>query len=146
MNPIRRLAILSVHTCPLAVLGGKKTGGMNVYIRDLSREFGRRGIKVDVFTRSQNPCIPHINDMLGENARVIHIPTGPEVPLDPDDVYQYLPEFIENVLAFAASEGCAYDLIYSHYWLSGLAAHELRAAWGIPVAQIFHTLGMMKDR
>src|SRR5258708_2680073 len=146
MNAVRRIAMLSVHTSRLAVLGGKKTGGMNVYVRELSRELGRRGIKVDVFTRSQNPCIPHINDSLGENARIIHIPTGPEVPLDPDEVYQYLPEFTENVLAFVAKEACGYDLIYSHYWLSGLAAHEFRAAWGIPVAQIFHTLGMMKDR
>jgi D-inositol-3-phosphate glycosyltransferase len=146
MLPIGRIAMLSVHTCPLAVLGGKKTGGMNVYVRELSREFGRRGIKVDVFTRSQNPCIPHINEMLGENARVIHIPTGPETPLDPDQVYPHLPEFVTNVLAFAAQAGIRYDLIYSHYWLSGVAAHELRARWGAPVAQMFHTLGLMKER
>ncbi len=146
MLPIGRIAMLSVHTCPLAVLGGKKTGGMNVYVRELSREFGRRGIKVDVFTRSQNPCIPHVNEMLGENARVIHIPTGPETPLDPDQVYPHLPEFVTNVLAFAAQADIRYDLIYSHYWLSGVAAHELRARWGVPVAQMFHTLGLMKER
>ena len=52
---IKRIAMLSVHTCPLATLGGKETGGMNVYVRDLSREFSRRGIEVDVYTRSQNP-------------------------------------------------------------------------------------------
>ncbi len=52
--PIRRVAMLSVHTSPLATLGGKKTGGMNVYVRELSRELGRRGIDVDVFTRSEN--------------------------------------------------------------------------------------------
>ncbi|MEP7287358.1 MAG: glycosyltransferase [Chloroflexota bacterium] len=144
--PIRRIAMLSVHTCPLAVLGGKKTGGMNVYVRELSRELGRRGIKVDVFTRSQNPCIPPINQTLGENARVIHIPCGPEVTLDPDQIYPYLPEFVSNVLAFAEEEAIHYDLIYSHYWLSGVVAHELRTAWGIPVVQLFHTLGMMKDR
>jgi D-inositol-3-phosphate glycosyltransferase len=146
MQSIRRIAMLSVHTCPLAVLGGKKTGGMNVYVRDLSRELGRRGIKVDVFTRSQNPCIPHVNEMLGENARVIHIPTGPEIPLDPDEVYPHLPQFVENVLTFVAQEGIRYDVIYSHYWLSGVAAHKLRDAWGVPVAQLFHTLGLMKDR
>src|SRR5260221_9368602 len=143
MNPICRIAMLSVHTCPLAVLGGKKTGGMNVYVRELSRELGRRGIKVDVFTRSQDPCVPHVNETLGENARVIHIPTGPELPLDPDQVYPHLPEFVENVKAFAAREGIRYDVIYSHYWLSGWAAHELRDAWGVPVVQMFHTLGLM---
>ncbi len=54
---MRRLAVLSVHSCPLAALGGKETGGMNVYVRELSRQFGRLGIQVDVFTRSQNPHI-----------------------------------------------------------------------------------------
>ena len=143
---LRRIALLSVHTCPLAVLGGKKTGGMNVYVRELSRELGRRGIKVDVFTRSQNPCIPHVNEMLGENARVIHIPTGPEAPLDPDEVFPYLDEFVANVLAFAERDNVHYDLVYSHYWLSGWAAQKLRAAWDVPVVQMFHTLGRMKAR
>jgi D-inositol-3-phosphate glycosyltransferase len=146
LGPIRRIAILSVHTCPLAVLGGKKTGGMNVYVREIAREFSRRGIKVDVFTRSQDPCEPHIQEGLGLNARVIHIPTGPEIALNPEDVYPYLPQFVENVKAFARLEGAHYDLIYSHYWLSGVAAHELREAWGAPVVQMFHTLGRMKDR
>lgn len=148
-NTVKRIAMLSVHTCPLAVLGGKKTGGMNVYVRELSREFGRRGIKVDVFTRSQNPCITHIkhiNQTLGENARVIHIPTGPEEPLDPDQIFPYLPDFVANVRAFAEREGYGYDIIYSHYWLSGWAAHELREAWNAPVIQMFHTLGLMKER
>ncbi len=138
--------MLSVHTCPLATLGGKKTGGMNVYVRDLSREFSRRGIAVDVYTRSQDPCIPHVNTTLAEKARVIHIPSGPEAPLDTIAVYPHLPQFTENVLAFAAQNRLTYDIIYSHYWLSGWAAHELRAAWQVPVVQMFHTLGHMKNR
>ncbi len=145
-QPLKRIAMLSVHTCPLATLGGKKTGGMNVYVRDLSREIARRGIAVDVFTRSQDPCQPHISHSLAPNARVIHIPTGPETPLETTEVYPHLPQFVENVLAFIASEGIEYDVIYSHYWLSGWAAHEIRARLGIPVAQMFHTLGHMKNR
>lgn len=146
MPEIQRIAMLSVHTCPLAALGGKKTGGMNVYVRELAREFGRMGIEVDVFTRSQDPCIPHIHQGLGVNARVIHIPTGPEIALDPEQVYPHLPQFVSNVKAFARLEMLDYDVIYSHYWLSGVAAHALRAAWGVPVVQMFHTLGRMKDR
>jgi D-inositol-3-phosphate glycosyltransferase len=142
---IRRIAMLSVHTCPLATLGGKKTGGMNVYVRDLAREFGARGIQVDVFTRSANAAIPHVTP-LGTNARVIHIVSGPEVYLESGEIYPYLPEFVENSLAFAASEGEGYDVIYSHYWLSGWVAHELRVQWGVPVVQMFHTLGRMKNR
>ena len=144
--PVRRLAMLSVHTCPLAALGGKKTGGMNVYVREISREFGRRGIQVDVFTRNQESCASHIGQQIGDNARVIHIPAGPLATLDPDQIYPYVPEFTRNALNFAAGECLRYDLIYSHYWLSGVAAHELRAEWGVPVVQMFHTLGMMKER
>ncbi|MCS6870263.1 MAG: glycosyltransferase [Anaerolineae bacterium] len=146
MPNIARIAMLSVHTCPLATLGGKKTGGMNVYVRELSREFGRRGIQVDVFTRSQDPCAAHVNQMLGENARVIHVRAGAEAPLDPEQVYPHLPEFTANLLHFVDENHLHYDLIYSHYWLSGIVAHTLRAAWRVPVVQMFHTLGMMKDR
>lgn len=77
---IQRVAMLSVHTCPLALLGGKKTGGMNVYVRDAARELGRQGVQVDVFTRSQDDCQPRIKHDLGNGGRVIHIPAGPENP------------------------------------------------------------------
>jgi len=143
---IRRVAMLSVHTCPLATLGGKETGGMNVYVRDLAREFSRRGIMVDVFTRSQNPHLPHVMHKLGVNGRVVHIPTGPEEPCDKNKVFDYLPEFTAGVLRFARDEGVAYDVIHSHYWLSGWAARDLRAAWGAPIVHMFHTLGLMKNQ
>jgi D-inositol-3-phosphate glycosyltransferase len=141
----RRVAMLSVHTCPLATLGGKETGGMNVYVRDLSRELGRRGIAVDCFTRSQNPDIPRINTQLGPRGRVIHVPAGPETPYDKNRISQHLPEFVQGVLSFARREGLHYDTIHSHYWLSGLAAHDLRRAWGAPIVHMFHTLGQMKN-
>ncbi|HQF70857.1 MAG TPA: glycosyltransferase, partial [Promineifilum sp.] len=115
-----RVAMLSVHTCPLAMLGGKKTGGMNVYVRDLSRELGRMGLYVDVFTRSQDDCVPMVVHDLGEQARVIHIPAGPQAPIPVAEVGDYLDEFAAGVVAFAAAEGLHYDIIHSHYWLSGL--------------------------
>ncbi|HUM72500.1 MAG TPA: glycosyltransferase, partial [Chloroflexota bacterium] len=126
-TPIRRIAMLSVHTCPLAMLGGKKTGGMNVYVRDFSRELGREGILVDVFTRSQDDCQPMVKHDLGFDGRVIHIPAGPEKPIPLADIPQYLDEFVQGVLDFAAAEGIQYDIIHSHYWLSGLVAEKLRA-------------------
>ncbi len=140
-----RIAMLSVHTCPLATLGGKETGGMNVYVRDLSRELGRRGFQVDVFTRSQNPTIPRVLDTLGQNCRVIHVPAGPEAPYDKNLVYDHLPEFVDGVRRFAEEQSIAYDLIHSHYWLSGWVARELRQSWGTPIIQMFHTLGQMKN-
>lgn len=142
-----RVAMLSVHTCPLAMLGGKKTGGMNVYVRDLSRELGRMGLYVDVFTRSQDDCVPMVNHDLGERARVIHIPAGPQAPIPVAEVGRYLDEFAAGVAAFAEAEGLRYDLIHSHYWLSGLVAEKLKALWGgTPIAHMFHTLGHMKNR
>jgi D-inositol-3-phosphate glycosyltransferase len=140
-----RIAMLSVHTCPLATLGGKETGGMNVYVRDLSRELARRGHRVDVYTRSQEPSLPRIGHGLGNGARVIHIPAGPEHPYDKHLVYDHLPEFVDGVLAQAEADGIQYDVLHSHYWLSGAAARELRRRWSTPILHMFHTLGRMKD-
>ncbi len=140
-----RICMLSVHTCPLAALGGKKTGGMNVYVRDLAREFARRGHFVEVFTRVQDACAPRLSHELGPNCRVIHIPAGPESPMETDQVYNYLDEFVTGVLAYARANDRSYDIIHSHYWLSGVVAERLRAAWGTPIVQMFHTLGHMKN-
>jgi len=140
------IAMLSVHTCPLATLGGKETGGMNVYVRDLTRELASRGHRVDVYTRSQDPSAPRVDDHgLGLGARVLHLPAGPEHPYDKRLVYDHLPEFVDGVLAQAEADGIRYDLLHSHYWLSGAVAHQLRQRWHVPIVHMFHTLGKMKD-
>lgn len=139
--------MLSVHTCPLAMLGGKKTGGMNVYVREFSRELARRGVKVDVFTRSQDDCVPAISHDLGYGARVIHIAAGPQEPIPVSEIINYIDEFAAGVLQIAQKEGLQYDLIHSHYWLSGLVAEKLKKTWpNAPLLQMFHTLGYMKNR
>lgn len=141
-----RIAMLSYHTCPLATLGGKDTGGMNVYVRDLTRELGRLGVGVDVFTRSQDEHVPHVLHDLGYGNRVVHIPAGPEIPLGKDLLASSVPDFVAGIEQFARTKGCRYDVIHSHYWLSGLAALELRARWGTPLVHMFHTLAAMKNR
>ncbi len=142
-----RIAMLSYHTCPLATLGGKDTGGMNVYVRDLTCELGRLGVHVDVFTRSQDEHVPHVLHDLGYGNRVVHITAGPEEPKSKSDIAKYIPEFAEGIIQFAAEKGIKYDVIHSHYWMSGLAAELLSKAWGgIPVVHMFHTLGEMKNR
>src|SRR5215208_1009502 len=88
-----RIAMLSVHSSPLATLGGKEAGGMNVYVRELSRELGRRGIYVDIFTRSQDPSAPPLV-ALDQNVRVVNLHTGPHAPYDKNWVLTYLPEFV----------------------------------------------------
>jgi D-inositol-3-phosphate glycosyltransferase len=139
-----RVAMLSVHTCPLAAPGGKETGGMNVYVRELGRELDRMGVAVDVFTRSQNPAIARVVE-LGEEARVIHVPAGPEAPLERARVHVHLDEFREGVEAWRIARGVDYDLIHAHYWLSGVVALALQARWGVPAMQMFHTLGRLKN-
>ena len=152
MNQIKRIAMLSVHTCPLAMLGGKKTGGMNVYVRDIAAELGRLGIQVDVFTRSEDECQPRVKHDLGYGARVIHVPAGPEVPVHPQEILPHLDQFVAGVLSFAEEEGAQYDLIHSHYWLSGLVAGQLQEVWEeehgrvLPIIHMFHTLGHMKNQ
>ena len=141
-----RIAMLSYHTCPLAVLGGKDTGGMNVYVREITRQLGEMGIHVDVFTRSQNEHVPHVLHDLGYGNRIVHIRAGPEYPLPKVELATHLPQFADGIREFASTKGISYDLIHSHYWMSGIAAIDLKQDWNIPIVHMFHTLGLMKNR
>ena len=144
---------------------------MNVYVRDLSRELARRGHRVDVYTRSQDPSLPRISHGLGHGARVMHLPAGPEHPYDKHLVYDHLSEFVDGVLAQVEADDIHYDVLHSHYWLSGAVTQELRRRFskmarggsqasagsvepsgagrprpqGVPVVHMSHTLGKMKD-
>ncbi len=141
-----RIAMISYHTCPLATLGGKDTGGMNVYVRDLTRHLGPLGVHVDVFTRSQDEHVPHVVHDLGYGNRVVHVPAGPEHPLPKEELADHIPEFVAGIKEFTEHKGLAYDLVHSHYWMSGIAARELKESWRTPVVHMFHTLGVMKQR
>ena len=140
------IAMISYHTCPLATLGGKDTGGMNVYVRDLTKYLGLLGVHVDVFTRSQDEHVPHVLHNLGCGNRVVHVPAGPENPLPKIELKKHIPEFISGINAFAETKQIHYDLIHSHYWLSGLAALELKESWHTPVIHMFHTLALLKNQ
>jgi D-inositol-3-phosphate glycosyltransferase len=115
---------------------------MNVYVRETSRELARRGVEVDIFTRSQNPRVPRTVPLSGR-ARVYHVPAGPEAPCDKYQVPEHLPEFLEGMRAHTDGR---YDLIHSHYWISGAAALTLRERWGVPVVHMYHTLGFIKNQ
>ena len=143
---IRRIALLSVHSSPLGVAGGRKVGGMNIMVAALAKTFGRRGIQVDVFTRDDDPA--HVGKIIhmGKNARLIYLPAGPPEHLEPNQIQEYVPQFTTALLDFTNQAQLHYDLIYSHYWISGAVALHLREAWGVPLVQMFHTLGQMKKR
>ena len=136
--------MLSVHSCPLAPLGGRETGGMNVYVRELSRLLGQRGMAVDVYTRRQDPWEPTVVNFAPQ-ARVIHLHAGPAAPYAKHRVWDHLPEFVEGVRRFATSQDVHYDLLHSHYWLSGWVALQLRQLWSLPMVHMSHTLGYPKN-
>jgi D-inositol-3-phosphate glycosyltransferase len=139
------VAMLSVHTSPLAMPGSAKdAGGMNVYIRELARELGRSHLIVDIFTRRTQPDQPEIV-YLTPRVRVIHIEAGPVAPVDKRELYQYLSAFVLHIEEFARREQRTYDLLHSHYWLSGVAAQRLARRWRVPHVTMFHTLAHLKQ-
>ncbi|MBE2271497.1 MAG: glycosyltransferase [Anaerolinea sp.] len=141
---VRAVAMISFHTCPLASQEGKETGGMNVYVLELSRELSRQGIAVDVFTRSQDDLQPHVVQV-DPLFRVIHVPAGPESPVPKKQLLQYVPEFVANTRKFIAEQGMRYDVMHCHYYLSGLAGLELVRDLPMPIVMTFHTLALMKN-
>ena len=143
MNKLR-MAILSVHSCPMGNLGARDTGGMSVYIRELARALGQQGHYVDVYTRVHDPADPQIVD-IARNARLIHLSVGQEEAIPKLALYSYLPEFACNLENFRKSAGLQYDLVFSHYWLSGMVGEYLQQWWHVPHIAMFHTLGAVKN-
>lgn len=139
-----RVAMLSVHTSPLAGLGGKEAGGMNVYVRELSRELGRRGVFVDIFTRSQDPDSPVVT-LVERNVTLVTLPAGPQTPYDKNRILDHADEFVDGVMNYATVNGYTYDVIHSHYFVSGIIGLQLRDRLHAPVVHMFHTLGAMKN-
>ena len=135
--------MLSVHSCPLGKVGSENTGGMSVYIREFARELGRRGHWVDVYTRIHEPIHDQVIK-LGQNARLIHLKAGEEA-IQKLAIYDHLGDFAHDVENFTKQKGLQYDLVHSHYWLSGLTGKRLQQRWNIPHVVGFHTLGAVKN-
>ncbi|MSQ12618.1 MAG: glycosyltransferase family 1 protein [Dehalococcoidia bacterium] len=137
-----RVALISMHTCPLASPGEGNAGGMNVYVRHAATELAALGSIADVFTR-QHPGDHEEVEQLCDGARIIHVPAGP-ASTSKEALYEYVPTFLWGVLQFARRNGLAYDVVHGHYWLSGRAGLDLRDAWNTPLVATFHTLGEAK--
>jgi D-inositol-3-phosphate glycosyltransferase len=139
----RRIAVVSMHASPTASLGKNANGGLNVYVSEVCTAFSERGIATDIFTRKQSPDDPEI-ESLAPLSRVIYLPAGNG--LDKYSLYEQVPGFAARIREFAAAEGVTYDLLYSHYWLSGEVACLLRPELAPGWAHIAHTLGIVKNR
>ena len=138
------IALISAHTSPLDRLGGKKAGGLNVYVRETATELARLGYEVDVFTRDDGSRSPIVS--LAPRARVVHLEAGPRARIDKDEVWEHLPAFLHTLRSFRERQGLRYDLVHSHYWLSGWVGHYLQRLWDVPHVTMFHTLGEAKNR
>ena len=145
MDRPTRIAFLSEHASPLATLGGADAGGQNIYVGEVSRNLGRRGFAIDVFTRRDNPDVPEIVEW-GTGVRVVNLVAGPVQPRPKDELWPYMPEFRDSILRFMERDETQYDLIHSNFWMSGWVAIEMRRRLNIPVVQIFHAMGKTKRR
>jgi D-inositol-3-phosphate glycosyltransferase len=134
--------MLSYHTSPLAALGGKHSGGMNVYVRELGAQLAKRGHHVDVFTRGVADGV----EAMAEGARLVTLAAGPNREVAKNELATFIPEFAKRVREFAQRERLTYELIHAHYWMSGMAGASLKSEWKIPMVVMFHTLGLVKNR
>jgi D-inositol-3-phosphate glycosyltransferase len=125
-------------------LGSQDTGGMSVYIRELARQLGLRGHCVDIFTRALEAGEAGSAYRLSENVRLIPLEAGATGHTPKTALYPYLSAFFEALERFRAQDTVAYDLIHSHYWLSGQVGAWAQKSWGVPHITTFHTLGKLK--
>jgi D-inositol-3-phosphate glycosyltransferase len=139
-----RIAQVSAHTSPLAPLGGRETGGMNVYVLELSRELARLGYEVDIFTRLDGD-LPRVEEV-APNLRLVRIEAGPDRPIEKEEIISFLPDFAREMQTFAAAQSAPYDVVHSHYWQSGWAGGVLARSLDAPHVVMFHTLGEVKNR
>lgn len=140
---LQRVALLSVHTCPLDQPGSGDAGGMNVYLREVAIRLAEMGVEVDIFTR--DPGCPQPIAPMARGARAIHLEAGPRSVIAKDAVASLLEPFTYALMAFAESEGRGYDLVHGHYWMSGKVGRLLAERWQVPLLQTFHTLAKVKN-
>lgn len=145
-SPPLRVALLSLHSSPLAPLGGIDAGGMNLYVTRLAGELTQRGMAVDIFTRRSDAQVRDVIQ-LESGGRLIHLDAGPRRRLPKSVLPLHLPAMVSSFRAFLAREEIEYDLLHSHYWLSGLAAmrYRLQENRPIPLVHMFHTLAKLKE-
>jgi hypothetical protein len=143
--PHGRIAFISEHASPVALLGGADAGGQNVYVDEVSRGVARLGYEVDIFTRKESSHAP-ATLAWAPGVRIVNLDAGPAHALPKDALWPLMPTFRDALIKFATSEGRAYDLLHGNFWMSGWVACEVGERTGTPVVQIFHATGKTKKR
>ncbi len=140
---MQRVAMLSVHTSPLAQPGSGDGGGMNVYVRALASELARAGVAVDVLTRAEHPEQPP-TIVVEPGFRVVHLDAGPRRPIPVQDLTALVPDLVDAAETRLAELGGNHRLIHANYWVSGAVGHKLKHDLDLPLVSTFHTLERVK--
>jgi D-inositol-3-phosphate glycosyltransferase len=141
----RRIASLSVHTSPLDQPGTGDAGGMNVYVVETAKRLARLGVEVEIFTRATSGGLPPTVE-LADGVLVRNIAAGPFENLAKEDLPSLLCSFTSGLLRVEAQHQPGYfDLVHSHYWLSGMPGYLAQERWGVPLVHSMHTMAKVKN-
>jgi D-inositol-3-phosphate glycosyltransferase len=138
-----KIAIISEHASPLAVLGGVDSGGQNVYVAQLGNHLASLGHDVDIFTRKEYSYQNEVAK-LRDNLQVIHVPAGPAAPIPKEDILPFMDDFSNFMINYCEQNEKPYDLIHANFWMSGLVAMHLKTVLHIPFVITFHALGKIR--
>ena len=137
-----KILIISYHTCPENKLGSKDSGGLNIYLHEISNELGTRGHSVDIFTREHDISDP-LEIEINNNSKVIHLNAG-DLAEEKHQMHNYIDLFTSNLINYIDEQNLQYDLIYSNYWMSGIVGELISEKLKIPHIITFHTMGLTK--
>jgi glycosyltransferase involved in cell wall biosynthesis len=140
---MKRIAFISEHASPLAILGGIDNGGQNVYVAELSMQLARKGYQIDIYTRRDDATAPEVVEWQ-PGVRVIHITAGPSTFIPKEQLLQYMQDFTFHMLYFMSRHELYYDLVHAHFFMSALVASNIKKAVGIPYVVTFHALGLVR--
>lgn len=139
-----RIAVISEHASPLALLGGVDSGGQNVYVAEIARQLGQNGFEVDIFTRRDTATLPSIVHY-AENVRVIHINAGPAIPVRKEMLLPFMDDFAKEMIRFMLDSHHDYELVHANFFMSGYVAMIIRQTLNIPFVVTFHALGKVRS-
>lgn len=139
----KHIALISVHGDPAVEIGKEEAGGQNVYVRQVGEALAKRGWKVDMFTRKADAKSPTVVEH-APNCRTIRLVAGPEAFVPRQEIFEFLPEFVEGLVEFQEREGIQYQIVHTNYWLSSWVGMELKKRQPIKQVHVYHSLGAVK--
>lgn len=139
----RKIAFISEHASPLAVLGGVDSGGQNVYVAEICKSLAKLGYHIDIFTRRDDADLPEVVDWL-PGIRVVHVDAGPPREVPKEQLLGYMDEFTSSMVRFIRRFQGRYELIHANFFMSGLVASSIKRILGIPYVITFHALGKIR--